>query len=105
MGCYLALDNVSSVERISGSMEQLPLRAALMVAGDLNMNISDPEGVNWDKKKFGNYRTRAWRICSATSSCTASHGSGTGGHGARSGRAEGCVPGWINYRVVLPSFP
>ena len=50
MGCYLALDNVSSVERISGSMEQLPLRAALMVAGDLNMNISDPEGVNWDKK-------------------------------------------------------
>ena len=44
MGCYLAPDDASYIERLVRAMEQCPRRAALMVVGYMNFNIMDPEG-------------------------------------------------------------
>ena len=44
MGCYLAPDDTSSIERLVRAMEQCPRREALMVVGYMNFNIVDPEG-------------------------------------------------------------
>ena len=44
MGCYLAQDNASTTEHVVGAMAQCPREVALMVVGDLNAKIMDPEG-------------------------------------------------------------
>ena len=44
MGCYLAPDDTSSIERLVRAMEQCPRREALMEVGYMNFNIVDPEG-------------------------------------------------------------
>ena len=43
MGFYLAPEDASSIEHISGATEHLPCGVVLMVVGDLNANIADPE--------------------------------------------------------------
>ena len=44
MGCYLAPDEASSIERVVGSICQCPQETALLVAGDFNANLVEPEG-------------------------------------------------------------
>ena len=44
MGCYLAPDNTSSIERVIKALRERPKGAELLVAGDLNINLVAPEG-------------------------------------------------------------
>ena len=44
MGCYLAPDNTLTIERVVDALRDRPKGADLMVAGDLNTNLADPEG-------------------------------------------------------------
>ena len=44
MRCYLAPDNTSTIERVVEALRERPKGAELLVAGDLNINIADPEG-------------------------------------------------------------
>ena len=50
MGCYLDPDDATSIERITEAMSHRPCKAALLVVGDLNANITDPEGNGRDKE-------------------------------------------------------
>ena len=49
MGLYLAPDNASSIEHAFGAMVQCPNRDELVVFGDLNRDIVEPEGNTWYK--------------------------------------------------------
>ena len=60
MGCYLALNDNLTIERVVKALRERPKRAELMVAGDLNINLVAPEG--------GGYRGNTSKV-------------GTGGHG------------------------
>ena len=44
MGCYLAPDNISTIERVVKALWDPPKVAELLVAGDLNINPAAPEG-------------------------------------------------------------
>ena len=44
VGCYLALDNTLTIESVVAALKERPRGAELLVAGDLNVNLSDPEG-------------------------------------------------------------
>ena len=44
MGSYLAPDASSSIKRFVRDMDKRPCRPALMEVGDLNSEISKPEG-------------------------------------------------------------
>ena len=44
MGCYLAPDDTSTIERFVEALRDRPKGAELLVAGDLNINIAAPEG-------------------------------------------------------------
>ena len=44
VGCYLALDDTSTIERVVEALRESPKGAELMVVGDLNINLAAPEG-------------------------------------------------------------
>ena len=44
MGCYLAPNNTSTIERVVEALRELPNGEELLVAGDLNINFAAPEG-------------------------------------------------------------
>ena len=43
IGCYLAPDNTSTIESVVAALKKRPRGTALLVAGDLNTKLSDPE--------------------------------------------------------------
>ena len=44
VGCYLAPNNTSEIERVVKALRERPKGAELLVAGDLNVNLATPEG-------------------------------------------------------------
>ena len=44
IGCYLALENTLTIESVVAALKERPRGAKLLVAGDLNINLEDPEG-------------------------------------------------------------
>ena len=44
VGCYLAPDDTSTIERVVKALRECPKGAKLLVAGDLNINFAAPEG-------------------------------------------------------------
>ena len=44
VGCYLAPDDTSTIERVVEALKGRPKGAELLVAGYLNANLEDPEG-------------------------------------------------------------
>ena len=44
VGCYLAPDNSSTMERVVEALRSRPRGAELLVAGDFNVNLATPEG-------------------------------------------------------------
>ena len=44
VGCYLAPDDTLTIERVVEALRELPKGAELLVAGDLNANLTGPEG-------------------------------------------------------------
>ena len=44
VGCYLAPNDTSTIERAVEALREQPKGADLLVAGDLNINIAAPEG-------------------------------------------------------------
>ena len=44
MGCYLAPNNISTIESVVAALKECPRGAELLVAGDFNVNLADPEG-------------------------------------------------------------
>ena len=44
MGCYLAPDDTSTIERVVEALRDQPNGAELLVAGDLNTNLAVLEG-------------------------------------------------------------
>ena len=43
MGCYLSPDDTSTIERVVQALRKRPKGAELLVAGDMNANLADPE--------------------------------------------------------------
>ena len=44
VGCYLAPNDTSTIERVVEALRERPKGTELLVAGDLNINPADPEG-------------------------------------------------------------
>ena len=44
VGCYLAPDDTSMIERVVEALKERPKGAELLVAGDMNANLAYPEG-------------------------------------------------------------
>ena len=44
VGCYLAPDNTSTIERVVEALKECPKGAELLVAGELNINLEALEG-------------------------------------------------------------
>ena len=44
VGCYLSPDDTSMIERVVEALRKRPKGAELLVAGDMNANLADPEG-------------------------------------------------------------
>ena len=44
VGCYLAPDNTSTIKRFVKALKERPKGAELLVAGDMNANLAEPEG-------------------------------------------------------------
>ena len=44
VGCYLAPNNPFIIESVVAALKERPRGAKLLVAGDLNVNLADPEG-------------------------------------------------------------
>ena len=44
VGCYLAPDDTSTIERVVEALRDRPKGVDLLVAGDLNTNLAAPEG-------------------------------------------------------------
>ena len=44
MGCYLAPDDTSTIDSVVAALKERPRGAKLMVAGELNINLAEPEG-------------------------------------------------------------
>ena len=44
VGCYLAPDDTSTIERVVEALRDRPKGAELLVTGDLNINLAAPEG-------------------------------------------------------------
>ena len=42
--CYLAPDNTSTIESVIAALKERPQGAELLVAGDFNVQLSEPEG-------------------------------------------------------------
>ena len=43
VGCYLAPDNTSTIESVVSALKECPRGAELIVAGDFNVNLAEPE--------------------------------------------------------------
>ena len=43
-GCYLAPDDTSTIEIFVSTLKERPRGAELLVVGDFNVNLSEPEG-------------------------------------------------------------
>ena len=50
VGCYLFPDDTSTIKSFVAAFKELPLGAKLLVAGDLNVNLADPEGDRMDEE-------------------------------------------------------
>ena len=44
VGCYLAPDDTSMIESVVAALKEWPRGAELLVAGDFNMKLLEPEG-------------------------------------------------------------
>ena len=44
MGCYLAPNYTSTIERVVAALKERPRGAKLLVAGDFKVNLAEPEG-------------------------------------------------------------
>ena len=44
MGCYLAPNDTSTIERVVEELRERPKGAEMLVAGDMNTNLDEPEG-------------------------------------------------------------
>ena len=44
VGCYLAPDDTSTIDRVVEALKERSKGAELLVAGDMNANLADPEG-------------------------------------------------------------
>ena len=44
VGCYLAPDDTLTIERVVKALKELPKVAELLVVGDMNANLAEPEG-------------------------------------------------------------
>ena len=44
VGCYLAPDNTLTIERVVDALKEHPKGAKMLVAGDFNANLAEPEG-------------------------------------------------------------
>ena len=44
MGCYLAPDDTLTIERFIAALKERPRGAELLVAGESNENLAEPEG-------------------------------------------------------------
>ena len=44
MGCYLAPDDTSKIERVVEALRERPKGAQLLMEGDLNTNLAAPKG-------------------------------------------------------------
>ena len=44
VGCYLATDDASMIERVVKALRDRPKGAELLVVGDLKINLAAPEG-------------------------------------------------------------
>ena len=44
VGCYLAPNYASTIERVVTALKERPRGAKLLVAGDFNVNLAEPEG-------------------------------------------------------------
>ena len=42
--CYLTLDDTSTIESVIAALKECPQGSELLVAGDLNTNLDQPEG-------------------------------------------------------------
>ena len=48
--CYLSPDDTSTIESFVAALKERPWGAELLVAGDLNINLEEPEG-NWKEEE------------------------------------------------------
>ena len=55
VGCYLASDDTSAIEMVVEALTECPKGAELLVAGDMNANLEEPEG----DRRGG----VLWRLC------------------------------------------
>ena len=44
MECYISSREASTIEDVSATIKARPYRSDLLVAGDLNVNLAEPEG-------------------------------------------------------------
>ena len=44
MGCYIAPNDASTIEDVTADIRYLPCMAELLMAGNLNANLAEPEG-------------------------------------------------------------
>ena len=44
VGCYISPSNASTIEDVTASIRDQPYGAELLVSGDLNANLAEPEG-------------------------------------------------------------
>ena len=44
MGCYLAPDDTLTIESVVSTLKERPKGAKVLVAGDFNVNLTEPEG-------------------------------------------------------------
>ena len=44
VGCYLAPDDTSTIDSVIAALKELPRGAELLVAGEFNVNLVEPEG-------------------------------------------------------------
>ena len=44
VGCYLAPNDTSTIDSVVAELKELPRGAELLVAGDFNVNLEEPEG-------------------------------------------------------------
>ena len=51
-GCYLAPENTSTLESVIAELKERPRGTTLLVAGDLNIKLADPEGY-WREEDIG----------------------------------------------------
>ena len=43
MGCYISPDNTSTIANVVAALKERPRGAKLLMAGDFNVNLGDPE--------------------------------------------------------------